>query len=63
MARWEAGTYERQPKTLIGELKNNTRKPRDLDKNRHGDSLKKGQLTLSQGKIKTGLHLMTKMMP
>jgi hypothetical protein len=31
-----------------------SRKPRDLVENRHGDSLKKGQLTLSQGKEKKG---------
>jgi hypothetical protein len=43
--------------------KNNSRKPRDLDKNRPGDRLKKGQLNLYEGKIKMGLHLMTKMMP
>jgi hypothetical protein len=29
-------------------------KPRDLTKNRHSTSLKKGQLTLSQGKMKKG---------
>jgi hypothetical protein len=29
-----------------------TRKPRDLTKNRHSDSLKKGQHTLCQGKMK-----------
>jgi hypothetical protein len=36
------------------ELENNSRKPRDLIKNRHCDSLKKGQLTLSQGMVKKG---------
>jgi hypothetical protein len=30
-----------------GKLKNNSRKPRDLTKNRYSDSLKKGQLNLS----------------
>ncbi len=35
-----------------GELENNSRKPRDLTKNRHSDSLKKSQLTLSQGMMK-----------
>ncbi len=41
-------------KTLMGELENNSRKPRDLLKSRHGDSLKKRQLTLSQGMMKKG---------
>jgi hypothetical protein len=40
------------PKTLKGELENSPRKPRDLVKNRHSSSLKKCQLTLSQGKMK-----------
>jgi hypothetical protein len=35
-------------------LENNSRKPRDLTKNRHIDSLKKDQLTLSQGMVKKG---------
>jgi hypothetical protein len=30
MARWEAGPHERQPKALKGELKNSSRKLRDL---------------------------------
>jgi hypothetical protein len=30
MVRQEAGPRERQPKTLKGELENNSRKPRDL---------------------------------
>jgi hypothetical protein len=51
MARWEAGPCERWPKTLKGKLENNSRKPRDLVKNRHNDSLICGQLTLSQGKL------------
>jgi hypothetical protein len=42
------------PKALMEELENNTRKPRDLTKNRHSDSLKKGQLTLPQGMLKKG---------
>ncbi len=50
MARLEAGPCERQPKTLRGELENNFRKPKDM----HNGSLKKGQLTLSQGKMKKG---------
>jgi hypothetical protein len=33
-------------------LENNSRKPRDLTKNRHIDSLKKDQLTLSRGMVK-----------
>ncbi len=40
--------------TLKGELENNCRKPRDLVRNRHSDSLNKGQLTLSYGKMKKG---------
>jgi hypothetical protein len=48
IARWEAGPRERWQKTLKGESENNSRKPRVLVKNRHSDSLKKGQLTLSQ---------------
>jgi hypothetical protein len=35
-------------------LENNGRKPRDLTKTRHRDSLKKSQLTLSQGMMKKG---------
>jgi hypothetical protein len=52
MARREAGPYERPPKTLKGELEKNSRKPRNLTENRHSDSLEKGQLPLSQGKMK-----------
>jgi hypothetical protein len=37
-----------------GEWENIPRKPRSLTKNRHNDSLKKGQLTLSQGMVKKG---------
>jgi hypothetical protein len=37
-----------------GELENNSRKPRDLTKKMHCDSLKKGQFTLSQGMVKKG---------
>jgi hypothetical protein len=33
-------------------LENNSRKPGDLTENRHSDSLKKSQLTLSHGKMK-----------
>jgi hypothetical protein len=54
MARQEAVPHERWPKILKGELENNSRKPMDLVKNRHSDSLIKGQLTLSQGKMKKG---------
>jgi hypothetical protein len=35
-------------------LENNSRKPGDLTKNRHCDSIKKSQLTLSQRMIKKG---------
>jgi hypothetical protein len=41
MARREAGPRERWPKMLQRELENNSRKPRDLVKNRRADSLKK----------------------
>jgi hypothetical protein len=54
MARGKAGPQERRSKMLKGELESNSRKPRDIVKNRHNDSLKKGKLTLSQGKIKKG---------
>ncbi len=54
MVPQEAGPCERQPKTLKGELENKSRKPRDLVKDGHSDSLKKGQLYLSQGKKKKG---------
>ncbi len=37
-----------------GELENNSSMPRDPTKNMHSDSLKMGQLTLSQGKVKKG---------
>ncbi len=37
-----------------GELENNRGKPRDLLKNRHSDSLKKSQLTISQEMLKKG---------
>jgi hypothetical protein len=42
------------PKALKEESGNNSRKPRDLAKNWHSDSLKKSQLTLSQRKSKKG---------
>jgi hypothetical protein len=35
-------------------LENSRRKPSDLLKNRHSDSLEKSQLTLSQGMMKKG---------
>ncbi len=35
-------------------MENNSRKPRDLLKNLHRDSLKKSQVTLSQGMLKKG---------
>jgi hypothetical protein len=31
MVKWEAGPRERRPKILKGELKNNSRKPRDIE--------------------------------
>jgi hypothetical protein len=54
MTRWEAGPCGRWRKMLMGELENNFRKSRDLVKNRHSDSLKKGQIAISQGKMKKG---------
>jgi hypothetical protein len=45
-------TSERWLKMLNGELENDSRKSRDLVKNRRSDSLKKSQLTL--GKMKKG---------
>jgi hypothetical protein len=54
MARQEARPQESRPKTLKRELENNSSKPRDQVKNRQSYSLKKGQLTLSQGKMDKG---------
>jgi hypothetical protein len=54
IARREAGSHERWPKTLKGELENNSRKPRDPSENWHSDSLKKILLSLSQSKKKRG---------
>ncbi len=57
-AWWPGGRLDcingQRPETLKGELENNSRKPRGLLKNRHSDSLKKNQLTLSQGMMKKG---------
>ncbi len=52
MVRRKAGLCETWQKMLKGGLENNSRKPRDLVKNRHRNSLKKGQLTLCQDKMK-----------
>jgi hypothetical protein len=52
IARLKAAPHERWPKTLKGELKNNSRQPRDLVKNWQSDSLKKVKLSLSEGKKK-----------
>jgi hypothetical protein len=41
MARREAGPRKRWPKTLKGELENNSTKPRDQVENQHSDSLKR----------------------
>jgi hypothetical protein len=46
MARREAGPHARWAKMLKGKLENNSKKLRDLTKNRYS-SLKMGQLTLS----------------
>ncbi len=37
-----------------GKVENNSRKPRELLKNLHRDSLKKSEVTLSQGMLKKG---------
>jgi hypothetical protein len=37
--RREAGPQKRRPRTLKGELENNSRKPRDVVRNWHSDSL------------------------
>ncbi len=39
---------------LKEELESSSKTPRDQTINRHSDSLKKGQLTLSQGRMKMG---------
>ncbi len=64
MARLEAGPRSSGQTCSRAELENNSRKPRDLTKNRHSDSLKNGQLTLPQGMVKKGddLQLMMMMM-
>ncbi len=41
-------------KDIKGKVKNDSRKLRDLLKTSHSDSLKKGQLTLSEGMFKKG---------
>jgi hypothetical protein len=45
MARREARPHERWLKTLKGGLENNYRKPRDLVRNWHSESLKRFNLT------------------
>jgi hypothetical protein len=44
-------------KDAQGGVGNNSRKPRDLTKTRHDDSLAKSQLTLSQQMIKKGYEI------
>ncbi len=39
---------------LKGRVENNCRKPKGLTKNRHGDSLKKSELTLPNSMMKKG---------
>ncbi len=46
----------------MGELGNISRKLRDLTENRHSDSLKKGQNTLFQDKMKREMMLQVMMM-
>jgi hypothetical protein len=62
MARREARLRSSGQMCSRAELENNSRKPRDLTKNRHSDSLKKGQLTLYQGMMKKGDDLQLMMM-
>ncbi len=50
----EAGPVTDGQRHSNGELENNSRKPRDLTRNRHSDSLTKSQLTLFQGMMKKG---------
>ncbi len=54
MTRQEARPHKRWPKTLKGQLENNSRKPRDLVRDRHSDSLNRVQLSLSKGKMNKG---------
>jgi hypothetical protein len=54
MARRSLDRVNSDQKRSMGELVNKSRKPRDPTKNRHIDSLKTGQLTLSQGVVKKG---------
>jgi hypothetical protein len=62
MARQEAEPLERQPKTLKGEMENNSRRPKDLVRKLAGRQPKKFQLTLCQGKKKKEMKLMRQMM-
>jgi hypothetical protein len=48
MARQEAGPCKQWPKMLEGKVEKQLKDARVLTENRHSDSLKKGQLTLSQ---------------
>jgi hypothetical protein len=50
----EAEPHRRWPKALKRESENDSGQPRDLLKNRQSGSLKKSQLTLSQGMLKQG---------
>jgi hypothetical protein len=52
--RLKARPHERWPKKLKAELENNSRKPRELVRKLHSDSLKNFQLTLSRGNMKKG---------
>ncbi len=52
MARCKAGPREKWPKTLKGELETTLESQGTFSEILHGDSPKKVQLTLSQGKKK-----------
>jgi hypothetical protein len=54
IGRRQAGPRKQWPKTLKRRVGKQLKEVRDLLQNRHGDSLKKSQLTLSQGMMKKG---------
>jgi hypothetical protein len=58
----EAGPCERQPKMLKRELKNKSRKPRDLARNWYSDSLKRINLLFLRVRRRVEMKFMMKMM-
>jgi hypothetical protein len=54
MARQEAGPCKQWPKMLKGKAEKQLKDVKVLTENRHSDSLKKGKLTLYQGKMEKG---------